>query len=161
MIDTLRQHSLPILLWTLRCLWLRFTLRPVPISSYEVGRLLLDYLPAGSDWVLTDANYMACSAADFERVRKLTPLPRLTWVRDSFDCDNFAEAFRVLAARWCNITAVGLVDDTQAPIPHAYNIVILADDSGGLHCRYLEPQRMAFFEPGAAGYGVKPLQVRI
>ncbi len=85
--------------------------------------------------VYADGTYLAPKPADVELIKMLaTATSLLPYRPERFDCENFAGAFRTLAAFVAGVNSVGVVYDWTAG--HAYNVII--DTEGTVYL--FEPQ---------------------
>ena len=113
---------------------LRLTLAPAEQDGFWLGKQLFD-LGQGTNptYTLRDGRYWTVPFAKWERIARYNV--RLKYYVDRWDCDNFADLFRVLASVAFGLNTVGTVLNSQ----HAFNVIVAEE---GL--RYFEPQTGAW-----------------
>ena len=100
--------------------------------------------------LMTDGKYTVSDRSSFINVLNNFWERQKNYVRDRYDCENFAEWFRVWLVG-LGITAVGVVYDSS-PVGqqgHAYNMVIFENPDGTLEAHLLEPQTGGFVNKGS------------
>lgn len=112
--------------WVLDLVLLRLFLDPSQYSSFWVGQQLFTL---GVDYRLRDGRYWTVPFAKWERIAKYNI--KFRYYVDRWDCDNYADLFRVLVNAAFGLNTVGTVLNDQ----HAWNVVVAED---GLH--WFEPQ---------------------
>jgi len=102
-------------------------IKPQEVSGQEIDKAYEDRFGKGH-LLLWDKKYWACSAEEYEKIARWLWQDRKQYVRDQFDCDNYAGAWKVFIYEVFGITAVGLslgmVYDKNSDKPlggHAYN----------------------------------------
>jgi len=103
--------------------------------------------PSEIDVVTSDGIWLAPPPGDLGLVRTLASAPQwLPYRPERFDCENFAAAFRTLAAFIAGTNTVGVVYDWSAG--HAYNVIVDAEGS----VQFYEPQSDEIVEIGDGDY---------
>jgi len=106
---------------------------------FHLNDLLLRLRSGGFDYRVLDELYYTVPQDLWSSIIAMDWLPTKQWLRDLYDCDNFAFHFKTrIETRW-KLNAVGCV---FAP-GHAFNVVVLPDMS----LAYLEPQNGLWIEP--------------
>lgn len=110
---------------------LRLFLNPTQHDGFWAGKQIFDLtMPGGGvSYKLRDGRYWTVSFEKWQRIAKYNP--RFKYYVDRWDCDNYADLFRVLVSVTFGLNTVGTVFNTQ----HAFNVVLAED---GLH--FFEPQ---------------------
>lgn len=123
------------------------------LSEDDLDVALIEAIPAYDgddnpvDVVTSDGIWLAPVTDDLGLVRTLASAPQwLPYRPERFDCENFAGAFRVLAAFVGGVNTVGVVYDWSAG--HAYNVIVDADGS----VQFYEPQSDEVVEVGSGNY---------
>lgn len=123
------------------------------ISEDELDQALAAAIPAyeGNEYpidvVTSDGTLLAPLAADVSIVRMLAGATEwLPYRPERFDCENFAGAFRVLAAFIAGTNTIGIVYDWSGD--HAYNVIINADGEAVFY----EPQDDEIVDIGQGNY---------
>ena len=126
----MRRKLVRPLRWVLNLVLLRLFLHPTEHDSFWLGKQLFD-LGQGTNptYTLRDGRYWTVPFAKWERIARYNV--RLIYYVDNWDCDNFADLFRVVASLAFGLNTVGTVLNSQ----HAFNVVVAED---GLH--WFEPQ---------------------
>lgn len=91
--------------------------------------------------VLLDETYWAVSLETWQLILAYTGVDRKQYVKDSFDCDNFAVHLTDVSADRFEINGVGIVVDGSGG--HAYCSLLVVDD-GKLSVAVVEPQNDQF-----------------
>lgn len=111
------------------------------LSEEDLDAALVEAIPdydggdGPIDVVTSDGIWFAPVADDLGLVRTLASAPQwLPYRPERFDCENFAAAFRTLAAFIGGVNTVGVVYDWSAG--HAYNVIV--DSTGDV--QFYEPQ---------------------
>ena len=81
-----------------------------------------------------DSKYWACGRLDFEAIINWDWTDKKRYVKQKYDCENFAFSFKARMDRRFHLNNVGLVVDYSGS--HAYNCVVFADGTAEL----FEPQ---------------------
>ena len=81
-----------------------------------------------------DNSYTACSKKEFQEWIEWDWVDKKQYVKDKYDCENFAFSFKARTDRRFGINTVGLVIDYSGG--HAYNVVLFTDSPPLLY----EPQ---------------------
>ena len=123
------------------------------IDREEIDAALQTAIPAydGTDdpirVVYSDGTYLAPVETDTHLLAAAGRVPALFPYRPArYDCENFAGAYRALAAFLLGVNSVGVVYDWSAG--HAYNVVVTA--GGGV--RFYEPQDGEWVAIGEGNY---------
>lgn len=129
------------------------TPRTNKISADELDAALVDAIPAYEgnefpiDVVTSDGVWFAPAPADIGTVRALAGATEwLPYRPQRFDCENFAAAFRTLAAFVGGVNTIGVVYDWSSD--HAYNVIVDADGN----VDFYEPQSDEIVEIGQGSY---------
>ena len=105
-------------------------------------------LPSGTQRLTMDSNYRVCGLDDWQRVIEWDFVDQKQYLKDLFDCEDFAFHFKSRCAYHFGLNSVGLVIDWSAG--HGYNVILLSD---GRMLVY-EPQTDEYWElkerPGEA-----------
>jgi len=81
-----------------------------------------------------DNKYWTCTRLDFDAIIRWDWTDKKRFVKEKYDCDNFAFSFKARMDRRFHLNNVGLVVDYSGS--HAYNCVVFADGTAEL----FEPQ---------------------
>ena len=96
-----------------------------------------------------DSKYFLCNEKDMRSVIKWDWTDNKKYVKDKYDCDNFAFSFKARVDRQFGLNNVGLVMDYSAG--HAYNIIVFNDGT----VKLFEPQSDRFPRMGTKMYKFK------
>ena len=98
--------------------------------------------------ILTFDDYYHCLPKDlWIEICQFTHTDRMRYIRDFFDCNNFADTLRGLVKAEFRLNGIGLVVNVGGK--HAYNAVA-AFDNGKLGIQFIEPQRDGIIVPGSS-----------
>ena len=100
------------------------------------------------DLALNDSEYKLMSRQQLDFY--LRTCPRTEYVIQYYDCDDSAFAFIVRLTQKWGVNSAGFVKDNGAS--HAYNIVALDDEAGGITVVLVEPQTATVVEPDEVLY---------
>ena len=89
-----------------------------------------------------DNTYWGVSIETWELILAYTGTDRKKYVKDSFDCDNFAVHLTDVSADKFDINGVGIVVDGSGG--HAYCSLLVAGENGKLSIATVEPQNDTF-----------------
>ena len=89
-----------------------------------------------------DRKYWALSKDEFERISKENQVDEKEYVKERFDCEDFARTFQATLLRKYRVNTVG-VAISQGDAPHAFNVVVFKDGTAKL----FEPQTDEYVEP--------------
>lgn len=147
----MKDKLLKTLRWLVDLVLLRLLLHPTQHDGYWLGKQLFD-IGQGSNptYTLRDGRYWTVPFSTWQRIAKYNP--RLKYYVDRWDCDNYADLFRVVASVGFGLNAVGTVLNTQ----HAFNVVVAED---GLH--WFEPQTGIWVTDLNGIYSVQGARVEI
>lgn len=139
--------------------WHQASRKPVPasrktyIGSGELRSLVADQLGVklarNFGLYVADANYFCTPLADAQEIIRASAVDRHTWVRERFDCDDFAHVLKAhfaeaaykeghRRAAHCFGVVWGML-----PGPHAINWMVNSD----MKLRFIEPQNDRIFFP--------------
>jgi len=85
-----------------------------------------------------DSKYWTCTRLDFGAIIKWDWTDKKRYVKQKYDCENFAFSFKARMDRKFHLNNVGLVLDYSGG--HAYNCVVFSDGTAEL----FEPQNDSF-----------------
>ena len=74
-----------------------------------------------------DSKYFLCDEKDMKSIIKWDWTDKKKYVKEKYDCDNFAFSFKAMVDKRFGLNGVGLVIDYSGG--HAYNIVVFQDGS--------------------------------
>ena len=125
------------------------------IKNYELRGLINDQLAEklGSSFQLyiADGEYYSPSLNDAERIIKQSKIDRYDWIRERFDCDDFAlvlkSEFALDAYRQTKRRAPYCFGIVWGMLPGAHAINWMVNDDRKL--RFIEPQTDGIFFPRA------------
>ena len=111
----------------------------------------LDYankkgLTYGMEILALDNKYQVTTQKDMKKIIDWDWTDNKTYVKEKYDCDNFAFSFKAMVDRKFGVNNVGLVIDYSAG--HAYNIIVFNDGA----VRLFEPQTDKWPRIGTAMY---------
>ena len=137
--------------WLLDLVLLRLFLRPEQHDGYWLGKHIFD-LGGGINptYTLRDGRYWTVDFATWQRIARYNP--KLKYYVDRWDCDNYADLFRVVASVAFGLNTVGTVLNQQ----HAFNVVVAED---GPH--WFEPQTGAWVTELTGIYTLEGARVEI
>ena len=102
--------------------------------------------------VLLDETYWGVSIETWQLILAYTGVDRKQYVKDSFDCDNFAIHLTDVSADKFEINGVGIVVDGSGG--HAYCSLLVVED-GKLSIAIVEPQNDIFILKTEGMYAAK------
>ena len=91
---------------------------------------------------LMDNQYWLASPDGMQKIAASTRTSELHYIKERFDCDDFASLFRSACATFYGCNAVGFVWDYTGR--HSYNIAACLADDGSIVFRVIEPQDDTF-----------------
>lgn len=113
---------------------------PVPlqaIDNVQVANLLRAFTNKPA---VLDRKYNIYSLQDIKEYLELSSISEKQYVKEKFDCDNFALELYVDVKRWAALCPIGFTTGTSAKEgSHAWNCIIV-EDAGELKLLYIEPQ---------------------
>lgn len=136
-------------MWTFLRAFRPFCVRPKEVSSVFVGGKLFD---AGLTYKLDDGRYWTVSKSQIRAMVMSAGLRKMRWMRDRFDCDDYARLLRVAMVLLWDVNAVGTVRTQQ----HVWNVAVCVD---GLI--YFEPQTGLEVQVGEGVYDMEGAMVSI
>ena len=89
-----------------------------------------------------DNTYWGVSLETWELILAYNGTDKKRYVKDTFDCDNFAILFAGSVADKFSINGAGIVIDYSGG--HAYSALLVATEDGNLAFATIEPQNDAF-----------------
>ena len=89
-----------------------------------------------------DNKYFVCTKPEFQKVVDANTIDEKKYIKDQFDCDNFAFAFKAQVAMQYKLNNVGMVIDHSGG--HAYNVIVFSNGKAEL----FEPQNDRWITPG-------------
>ena len=93
-----------------------------------------------------DSKYFLCDEKDMKAIIKWDWTDNKKYVKEKYDCDNFAFSFKSMVDKRFGLNGVGLVIDYSGG--HAYNIVVFQDGS----VKIFEPQTDRWPKAGRGQY---------
>jgi len=93
-----------------------------------------------------DLKYFLCDETDMKAIIKWDWTDNKKYVKEKYDCDNFAFSFKAMVDKRFGLNGVGLVIDYSGG--HAYNIVVFQDGS----VKIFEPQSDRWPKAGRGKY---------
>ena len=93
-----------------------------------------------------DSKYFLCDEKDMKSIIKWDWTDKKKYVKEKYDCDNFAFSFKAMVDRRFGVNNVGLFIDYSGG--HAYNIIVFNDGS----VRLFEPQTDRWARVGTGQY---------
>ncbi|RKU10818.1 hypothetical protein C6503_19220 [Candidatus Poribacteria bacterium] len=100
-----------------------------------------------------DGRYWGASEAAWRGMLAYTGVDRKRYIKDRFDCDNFAVLFAGRVADKFGINGVGIVIDYSGG--HAYCAILIVDENGNLSIGIIEPQNDQFVLKTEGMYSAK------
>ena len=117
-----------------------------PITADVVDQLIYSVFK-GRDVSVVPADVVYYAPRSFGKLKEIVDefvKKRYKYVRERFDCDDFAKQLHCFAVSNHNVTSIFIVYDYG--MGHAYNLAILSD----LSVYIVEPQNGAIMTPGYA-----------
>ena len=93
-----------------------------------------------------DSKYFLCDETDMKAIIKWDWTDNKKYVKEKYDCDNFAFSFKAMVDKRFGLNGVGLVIDYSGG--HAYNIIVFQDGS----VKIFEPQTDRWPKAGRGQY---------
>ena len=120
-----------------------FQINRILLSEDELRTVINDLYNKApfQSWFRLDGNYYTTDLATFKKIISWDWTDTRKYVSDTFDCDKFAMYFKSRISIDYGINSVGIILDYSAV--HAYNLVILKDDT--LRWLLYEPQNDSIF----------------
>ena len=103
--------------------------------------------------VPVDSVYWGASEDAWHGMLAYTGVDRKRYIKDRFDCDNFAVLFAGVVADKFGINGVGIVIDYSGG--HAYCAILIVNENGGLSIGIIEPQNDKFVLKTQGMYSAK------
>ena len=100
----------------------------------------------GMDIFALDNKYLVTSQKDMKKIIDWDWTDNKKYVKERYDCDNFAFSFKAMVDKRFGVNNVGLVIDYSGG--HAYNIMVFSDGS----VRLFEPQNDKWARIGTGQY---------
>ena len=92
--------------------------------------------------IMMDGTYWLPTVEDMHKIAESTRTADLHYIKERFDCDDFAGLFRGLCSVFYGVNSVGYVVDYSGR--HSYNIAACTAANGGVEFRVIEPQSDRF-----------------
>ena len=92
--------------------------------------------------ITLDNTYWAVSLETWELILAYNGASKNDYVKDSFDCDNFALCLAGNVPQRWGVNGVAIVIDFSGQ--HAYNALLVVDENGVLEVAVVEPQNDEF-----------------
>lgn len=113
----------------------------------SINKWKAEFDPEGKMEIMSlDAKYFLCDEKDMKAIVKWDWTDNKKYVKEKYDCDNFAFSFKAMVDKRFGLNGVGLVIDYSAG--HAYNIVVFKDGS----VKLFEPQSDRWPKAGKGQY---------
>ena len=93
-----------------------------------------------------DSKYFLCDEKDMKAIIEWDWTDNKKYVKEKYDCDNFAFSFKAMVDKRFGLNNVGLVIDYSAG--HAYNVIVYKDGT----VKVFEPQSDRFPRMGTKMY---------
>jgi hypothetical protein len=147
----MKRKLLNSLRWLRDLALLRLFLNATQHDGFWLGQQLFQVgNGANPTYTLRDGRYWTVPFEKWQRIAKYNW--RLKYYVDRWDCDNFADLFRVLVSVAFGLNTVGTVLNQQ----HAWNVVVAED---GLH--WFEPQTGVWVTDLTGIYSLEGARVEI
>lgn len=118
------------------------------VSNREIQELMYQYAPNLS-YRVDDVVYRLTTSAMMDWFVGFDRTDASEYTRGIRDCDDFAIMFASHMREFADITAVGIVSDSDTL--HTYNVVVVKDGVSNI-LKFLEPQNYQWVQLGSGKY---------
>jgi len=123
-----------------------FHINPVRISYDEMLTFLQDITENKLNYIsLADQNYYLIPWEQWKQIIEVDWTDKKKYLKDRFDCDNFAFLFAARMAEIFDINSAGVAHG-KVNIGHFWNAIVVKDNMGNLRLYYYEPMKDLYTE---------------
>lgn len=123
-----------------------FHIDPTMITYEQMKEFLTDITDGKLNYIsLADQNYYLIPWEQWKQIIEVDWTDKKKYLKDKFDCDNFAFLFAARMAEIYDINSAGVVHG-KVNVGHFWNAIVAKDSMGNLRLYYYEPMKDLYTE---------------